>query len=166
LFTQSKTQRAEVTVDVRLIDVRSGEILLSETGNGSSEKTFEKVLGQGESGGYDESLEQYAFRKAVIQLTEKLISKLDNYPWRCDIVQVENDVLYTNAGSQSNLNIGDSLKVYRRGREIKDLNGNTIGYDEIYITDAEVIRLLGEKSAALKVDTGHNLQLPLFCRSK
>jgi curli biogenesis system outer membrane secretion channel CsgG len=165
IFTQSKTQRAEVGVDVRLIDVRSGEILLSETGNGASEKTFEKVLGHGESGGYDESLEQYAFRKAVIQLTEKLIGKLDSYPWRCDVVQVEKDALYINAGSRSNLKIGDRLAIYKPGKEIKDLNGNIIGYEEIYITDTAVIRLVGEKSAALQVNPGDNLQLPLFCKS-
>ena len=52
------------------------------------------------------------------------------------------------------------------GKEIKDLNGNTIGYDEIYITDAEVIRLVGEKSAVLKVSPGYDLQLPLFCKTQ
>lgn len=159
IFSQSKTQRAEVAVDVR-----SGEILLSETGKGVSEKTFEKMMGRGESGGYDESLEQNAFRKAVIQLTEKLIVALDKYPWRCEVVQVEGNTLYINAGRRSNLKVGDRLDIYKTGITIKDLNGNIIGHEEIYIMDAEIVRLVGEKSAALKINSISELQLPLFCK--
>jgi len=164
IFTQSKTQRAEVAADVRLIDVRSGEILLSETGSGVSEKTYEKVLGIGESGGYDESLEQNAFRKAVVRLTEKLVDALDTYPWRCDVVQIEGQTLYVNAGSQNNIFPGRQLKVYRPGKVIRNLSGDVIGQEEELVTHGEVIHLVGDKSAAIRVVTGEKLELPLYCK--
>ena len=164
IFTQSKTQRAEVAADVRLIDVRTGEILLSETGTGVSEKTYEKILGIGESGGYDESLEQNAFRKAVVRLTEKLVNALDKYPWRCDVVQIDGQILYVNAGSQNNILPGRQLKVYRSGKVIRNLSGEVIGQEDEFVTNAEVIHLVGDKSAAIRVVTGEQLELPLYCK--
>ncbi len=164
IFTQSKTQRAEVAADVRLIDVRTGEILLSETGTGVSEKTYEKFLGIGESGGYDESLEQNAFRKAVVRLTEKLVDALDKYPWRCDIVQIEGSLMYINAGRQSNILPGFRLAIYRPGKIIRNVNGDIIGQEEAFVANAEVVKLIGEKSAEIRAETAEKLQLPLFCK--
>jgi curli biogenesis system outer membrane secretion channel CsgG len=77
LFTESKTQRAQITADIRMINVRTGEIILSETGSGAAEKKLSKVLGMGQSGGYDESLEMDAFRAAVIKLTENIVLTSD-----------------------------------------------------------------------------------------
>ena len=51
LFTQNKLQRAETAVDVRIINVRTGEVILAETGRGVAEKKFSKVLGMGTDGG-------------------------------------------------------------------------------------------------------------------
>jgi len=80
VLTQSKTQKAEVAAEVRIINVRTGEIILAETGKSVAEKKFSKVLGMGESGGYDESLEMDAFRAAVVKMTENIISSLDKRP--------------------------------------------------------------------------------------
>jgi curli biogenesis system outer membrane secretion channel CsgG len=74
VLAQSKIQRAEVAVEVRIINVRSGEIILAEIGKGVAEKKFGKVLGMGESGGYDESLEMDAFRAAVVKVVENIIA--------------------------------------------------------------------------------------------
>jgi hypothetical protein len=151
IFTQSKTQHAEVKADLRLIDVRTGEILLSETGSGICEKTYEKVFGMGESGGYDESLEQNAFREAVVKLTEKLVSTLDKYPWTCDVVQIEGQVMYIDAGLRSNITPGTKLDIFRPGKTILNLNGDVIGSKEELITRAEVTKLIGDKSAEISV---------------
>lgn len=78
LFAESKTQAARVTADIRMVNVRTGEIVLSETGSGVAEKKLSKVLGMGQSGGYDESLELEAFRAAVIKLTENIVLTSDN----------------------------------------------------------------------------------------
>lgn len=78
LFAESKTQTARVTADIRMINVKTGEIVLSETGSGMAEKKLGKVFGMGQSGGYDESLELEAFRAAVIKLTENIVLASDN----------------------------------------------------------------------------------------
>ncbi|MBI4690228.1 MAG: hypothetical protein HY754_08190, partial [Nitrospirae bacterium] len=50
IFAKSKVQTAEVAVDIRIINVRTGEITLSETGRGKAEKKFGRVLGMGSEG--------------------------------------------------------------------------------------------------------------------
>ena len=164
LFTQSKTQKAEVAADVRIIDVRTGEIILSETGRGTAEKDFEKVLGMGENGGYDESLEMDAFRKAVINLTENIISTLDKSPWICDVVKISGSKLYIDAGKKSNLKIGTELAIYQIGDAVRNLSGNIIGYEEKKLGNTMISEFFGTDGAIVIFESDTDLKLPLICR--
>ncbi len=164
LFTQSKTQRAEVGTDVRIIDVRTGEILLSESGKGSTEKEFDKVLGMGEDGGYDESLEMEAFRIAVIDLTENIITTVDNSPWMCDVVKISESKLYIDAGRKSNLSLGMVLDIFKKGEMITNLSGQLIGFEEKKVGKGTVSDFFGNDGAILQTESDSLLTLPLFCR--
>ena len=42
LFSKSKIQNAQVAADIRIMDTRTGEIILSETGRGQAEKNIAK----------------------------------------------------------------------------------------------------------------------------
>ena len=164
LFTQSKTQKAEVAADVRIIDIRSGEIILSETGRGSAEKEFDKVLGMGESGGYDESLELDAFRAAVINLTENIVPALDALPWTCDVVKISGTKLYIDAGKKSNLRLGTILDIFQKGEEIKNLSGKSIGFEEKLLGMGTINEFFGNDGAIVVADSLQIYSLPLFCR--
>ena len=163
IFTQSKKQEAEVAVDMRLINVRNGAVVFSETGRGKAEKVFDKVLGMGETGGYDESLEMDAFRAAVINLVENMLAAVDGLPWRCDVVKISADKLYIDAGRQSNLQLGDSLTIYHRGEMITNMNGAVIGYDEKMMGAGVVTDFFGNDGAILSADSLSVMTLPLFC---
>jgi hypothetical protein len=164
LFTQSKTQKAEVGADVRIIDVRTGEILLSESGKGITEKEFDKVLGMGEDGGYDESLEMEAFRIAVIDLTENIITTVDNSPWMCDVVKISDSKLYIDAGRKSNLSLGMVLDIFKKGEMITNLSGQPIGFEEKMVGKGTVSDFFGNDGAILQSEADSLLTLPLFCR--
>jgi len=164
LFTQSKIQKAEVGADVRIIDVRTGEILLSESGKGITEKEFDKVLGMGEEGGYDESLEMEAFRAAVINLTENIISTIDNTPWICDVVKISGLNLYIDAGKRSNLNQGMTLDIFQKGPVIKNLSGKVIGYEEKWVGTGTISDFFGVDGAIVSTESDSVFRLPLFCR--
>lgn len=166
IFTQSKIQKAEVAADVRIINVRTGEIILSETGKGVAEKKFSKVLGMGESGGYDESLEMDAFRMAVIKLTENILSTIGENPWICDVVKISGSKLYIDAGKKSNIKIGDVLKIYQLGDVIKDLSGQVLGYEHILAAEGIVESYIGDNGAVLNSESGKILEMPLICRIK
>ena len=164
LFTQSKTQKAEVGADVRIIDVRTGEILLSESGMGSTEKEFDKVLGMGEEGGYDESLEMDAFRIAVINLTENIITTIDKTPWVCDVVKISNSKLYLDAGKKSNLTKGMVLDIIQKGESITNISGKVIGYEEKLLGTGTITDFFGIDGSIVVAESDTVLSLPLFCR--
>jgi len=164
ILTQSKKQTAEVKADARLIDTRSGEIILSESGEGRAVKEFSKVLGMGSTGGYDESLEMDAFRAAVNNMTVNLIRALDQKPWICDVVEISDEGLYIDSGRRSNLNIGDSLDVYHRGDAVKNLSGVIIGYKETHVGTGIVTGYIGEDGAIVQMDNYANFRLPLICK--
>jgi len=166
IFTQSKIQRAEVAADVRIINVRTGEIILSETGKGVAERKFGKVLGMGASGGYDESLEMEAFRTAVIKLTENIVAKIDRSPWICDVVKISGSKLYIDAGKKSNIKIGDVMEIYQKGEAIKDLSGRVLGYEETLVSTGKVEEFIGDGGAVMNVGVSESLKLPLICKIK
>ncbi len=164
LFTQSKTQKASVAVDVRIIDVRTGEVLLAESGAGMAQKEFSRVLGMGSSGGYDESLEADAFRAAVVQLMENIVRTLDQRPWSCNVVKLSGNKLYLDAGKKSNLALGTGLTVYQLGEKITDLSGKLIGYEEENLGTVRVERYIGENGSVAVYEGAQPLALPLVCR--
>jgi hypothetical protein len=166
IFTQSKVQRAEVAADVRIINVRTGVIILSETGRGIAEREYKRFLGVGESGGYDESLEMDAFRVAVIKLTENIVSAIDRDPWVCDVVKISGSKLYIDAGRKSNIRIGDVMEIYHKGEAIKNRSGRIIGYEETLVDEGIVTDFMGDDGAILNVESEKRFQLPLICRIK
>ena len=166
LFTQTKVQRAEVAADMRMIDVRSGEIILSESGEGAAERESGKVLGMGEDSGYDESLEMDAFRVAVVDLTRNIINTIDEMPWTCDVVKVSGTKLYIDSGKKSNLHTGMYFDLFSRGDGIKNLEGVIIGYEEQKIGSAVLVEFFGNDGAILELEGVSEPALPLICRLK
>lgn len=117
---KSKVQRAECTVDVRLIDATTGQIIMADSGDGVFEKEITQVLGLGGRAGYDETMSQNALRAAVSKLMSNLVTKMTSQPWRGKIAQVKSDMIYINAGQKTGLQVGDTLTVQELGEEIID----------------------------------------------
>ncbi len=164
LLTQSKLQTAKVAADVRLINVRTGEIVLATSGQGSAESRLDKVLGMGQTGGYNESLEMEAFRAAVIQVTENILASIDQTPWTCDVVKITGLKVYIDAGRRSNIQLGDRLGIYTKGKAIMDLSGIILGYDEIKIAEGIVTNYIGDNGAVVTMNSLTELILPLYCK--
>lgn len=145
LITQSKRQVAEVAVDLRLIDVQSGQVILADSGKGRAKTTKASFLGMGTKGGYDETLEGEALRAALVQFVENAASQLNKKAWSCMVADASGDELYLNAGQDSGLETGVKLDCYRQGAEIRDPRSNqVIGHREEYLGRAEVERYCGE----------------------
>jgi curli biogenesis system outer membrane secretion channel CsgG len=145
LISQSKRQIAEVTVDLRLIDVASGQVILADSGKGRAKNSKGSFLGMGTKGGYDETLEGEALRAALVQFVENAASQLNKKAWSCMVADAYGEELYLNAGQDSGVNPGLKLECYRQGAEIRDPRSNlVIGHREEYIGRAEVERYCGE----------------------
>ncbi|MDA8243728.1 MAG: hypothetical protein M0025_06360 [Elusimicrobia bacterium] len=145
LITQSKRQVADVTVDIRLVDVQSGQVILADSGKGMAKSSKGSFLGMGTKGGYDETLEGEALRAAVVQFVTNIASQLNKKPWSCMIADASGEELYLNAGQDSGVEEGLELDCYRQGAEIRDPRSNlVIGHREQYLGRAEVERYCGE----------------------
>jgi curli biogenesis system outer membrane secretion channel CsgG len=158
LISSSKEQKAEVSVDVKMVDVRTGEVLFSETGEGVSTIKYGTTLGVGTSGGYDESLEQEAFRASAIKVMDNIIETVDKRPWSAAVVKFSGDKIYINSGMKSNLKIGAKLNVYRFGDKI-EYKGQFLGYEEEKVGTAIIVDYLGE-DASIAAYNGKSFRAP------
>jgi curli biogenesis system outer membrane secretion channel CsgG len=151
LLAQSKQQVAEVAVDIRLIDVQSGQVILADSGKGTAKSKKSSFLGMGTKGGYDETLEGEALRGALVQFVTNIASQLNKKPWSCMIAAASGDQIYLNAGADSGVTAGMKLECYRQGAEIRDPRSNlVIGHVEDYLGRAEVNGACGDAGDCAK----------------
>src|SRR3989338_79002 len=120
LIAQSKRQEATCTVDIRVVDAETGQILLADSGKGVAKVSSGGLLGLGTKGGYSESIEGDSLRAAVSMLIENITSQINKKPWSTRIAQVANGKIYLSAGTESGLEVGQKLKVFSQGAEIRD----------------------------------------------
>ncbi|MBL7148965.1 MAG: hypothetical protein ISS80_02725 [Candidatus Cloacimonetes bacterium] len=155
ILTSGKKQIATCTVDIRIIDINTGQIAWAGSGQGEAIRSYTSLLGSGTAGGYDEALEGKAFRAAIIKVMENLIAALNNLEWSCTIAKVTESKIYINAGKKSNLKLNINLTIYSLGEEILDPNtGVEIGKEEIKIGKGQLISFFGEDGAVLKLIEG------------
>jgi curli biogenesis system outer membrane secretion channel CsgG len=116
----SKTQTAEATVDIKVIDAESGQIIFADSGQGVYEESSTKVLGVGGAKGYDETLEGKALRASISKFIDNMIRRLEAIEWSGKVAGVDGEEITVNAGRKTGLAVGDRLRVFGAGREVID----------------------------------------------
>ncbi len=165
VVVQSKRQEATCTVDIRVVDAETGQILLADSGKGVSKVSSGGFLGLGTKGGYAESIEGDALRAAVSMLITNITSQINKKPWSSRIVQVSGDKIYLSAGTDSGLEVGQKLKVFSQGAEIKDPDsGIVLGREEQELGTLEVTSHAGDKLSLGKVTKGRMPSKGDLCR--
>ena len=119
-FSRNKKQRVYAKVNVRLIDVKTGEIIFSEEGEGESLSEANTVFGVGARAGYDDSLNDKALSAAISQLVSNLIENLMDKPWESKIIGKQERYYIIAGGKQQGIRKGDLFKVVRPGKTIKN----------------------------------------------
>ncbi len=156
---RSKKQIAEVVVDIRVVDVETGQVIYADSGSGRAKASKRSILGLGGRSGYDETLEGKALRAAIVQFTDNITSQINRKPWSCRIAAVRGKNIYLNAGIIMGVKKGLDLDCFRLGREILDpTTGLVLGHEETALGRAEVIGPLGDSGegsiAVLKGSAG------------
>jgi len=136
-FGRSKS-KAIVTVDARVIDIDTAEILAVADGKGESSRSSTSLLGGGGNwrgfgaGGVDfgssdfqETILGEAVKLAVEGMSKGLIESNEKLKARTVVVEglvaaVDAGVIVLNVGTNAGLKVGDQLSVERVSREIKD----------------------------------------------
>ncbi len=133
-----KTSKAIVSVDARMVDTETGEILGVAEGKGESSRSSTSLLGGGGTwggfgaggvdfgtSGFQETIIGEAVKASMVQLVQGIIGASAKLPTRTVTVQalvafVEGFEVVVNAGTGSGIKVGDRLSVERLRREIKD----------------------------------------------
>lgn len=155
LIAQSKRQVVKATVDIRVVDAETGQVLYADSGSGLGVKKSGGVLGLGTRAGYDESLEQEALRAAIVKFMNNIVVQVEKKPWSCRVADVDGQNIYLNAGSESGMSIGQKLMVLHAGKVIKDpTTGLVIGNAEEKIGEMKVVRFFGEDGSVAQLTDG------------
>lgn len=118
-LSSSKKQQATATIDLRLVDVVTGQAIASVTGTGTSSTETARTLGFGSVAGYDGSLNDRAIGAAVNAAVEKLSQMMLKKPWTADIVAVEHDNVFISGGASQGVKSGMVFDVVTRGKTVK-----------------------------------------------
>lgn len=129
-----ETVSGHVAIDLRLIDTTSGQIIQSHRAVGKSSKsgvavnisTQSVVLG---GDAFKKTPLGLAVRQAIEQAVLKIIQTMEKVPWEARVIKVSGSKVYINAGSRSQIKVGDTFKVVSPGEALVDPDTKlTLGY--------------------------------------
>lgn len=117
-LSSTKKQTAAATVEIRLVDPRTGVAFFSTTGSGTAAVEAGEVAGFGSRAAYDSTLTDKAIGAAISDLTANVIQKLQERPWTTDILDVTGGQVQISGGARQGLKIGDEFVVETKGKTV------------------------------------------------
>ncbi len=120
VFSRNKIQTAQARVNVRLVNVRTGQVIYSEEGSGDATSEANTVFGVGANAGYDASLDDKALSAAISKLTSNLLENLMDLPWQAYLVGQQGQYYLMTGGANQGIQTGDLFNVITRGERVKN----------------------------------------------
>lgn len=139
VFTRTKVQIAYAKVSVRLIDVKTGQVVFAQEGTGEARSEAGTAVGLGTHVGYDSTLNDKAISTAISSVVDGIMENLLAKPWRSYVLSVEESTVMIAGGIKQGLKVGDTLSVYKQGKKIKNPQTGML------------IELPGQKVASIKI---------------
>ncbi|GAB6176778.1 hypothetical protein JCM16814_16690 [Desulfobaculum senezii] len=124
IFSRTKEQAAFAKVHIRLVDVRTGEVLYAEEGEGLSSSEAGSVFGVGARAGYDSTLNDKALEAAIVNLSSNVIENLMDKPWQSYILTKADGYYVIGGGATQGIKAGDTFRVMRKGKTITNPQTN------------------------------------------
>jgi len=137
-------QAATVAVDVRFIDVNTGEILLAENIRKQKSKSGLSLgtpkFSFNNRNKFDQSIVGKATREAIVGIM-KLLDKQSIIPAKFEgkVIKVSGGQVYINRGAQAGVKNGDVFVIYAKGEELIDPDtGLSLGSEDTKIGSIKV----------------------------
>ncbi len=147
-FLNSKTRQvASATVEVRLVDVATGQAFFSTSGSGSASVEVGEVAGFGSRAAYDTTLNDQAISAAISDLMTNVVQKLRERRWFTDVLQVRGDQVIMSGGAAQGLKVGDTLVVEQQGETVvSGQTGLPIRLPGLEVARVQVVSFFGESA--------------------
>lgn len=160
------TESAYVALDIRLIDVNSGQVIASSSATGTAPSTGVSGSLQGPYGSGVALGGEVFFNTPIGRATREAISKAVNFilqktpaqdPSRV-VVKVEGDRVFINAGVNENIRLGDVFTVYSPSEDLIDPStGLNLGRSQSRMGTIEVIDVQ-EKFSIATIKSGGGMK--------
>jgi curli biogenesis system outer membrane secretion channel CsgG len=118
-LSSTKVQVAHAKVDVRLVDVKTGHAYFSAIGAGEASTESGEIAGYGSRADYDATLNDRVIAAAISDVIDRLVSQLQERPWRTDILDVRGTEVVVAGGKAQGLRPGDALVVLEPGKTVR-----------------------------------------------
>jgi Curli production assembly/transport component CsgG len=141
---------ATVTVELRIIDASTGQIISAQTATSTIQKNVFKA---------DHTLDT-AEHRVVAQCVDFIKAAAAKVEWQGAVVKADPDgTVFIKPGSNGGVSTGMAFDVYRVGAEIKDANGQSLGSDLKKIGSVSVTGDIGNgKAAKAKLTSGKGIK--------
>jgi curli biogenesis system outer membrane secretion channel CsgG len=147
-LSSTKIQNARAKVEVRLVDARTGYAFFSATGTGEASTESGEIAGFGSRADYDGSLNDRAIGAAISDLQVALMAKLEERPWRTDILKVAGNKIFISGGQRQGIKVGDLVSLMVQGETVKSgQTGFAITLPPSSIGKAKVVGLFGDNES-------------------
>lgn len=158
-------QTARCALDVRFIDVSTGQLLAAETAEGTDSshdlKGDVSRLPSLELGtkGFDETTIGKATREAIEKAVALVDKHIEKVGWFGRIVKIRGSTLLINTGEEDGRAPGDTFLVERAGEELVDPDtGESLGSETAKVGRIKIVEVKGKKLAAAEPLDGSGFQ--------
>lgn len=139
--SSSKKQVAFAKVDLRVVDVSTGQVFFATSGAGESSTESASTFGFGSQAAYDGTLNDTAIRQAISEAVNRLATEMAGRPWQTFFLSAEQGRYFVAGGKAQGLRPGMLFSVQTLGEKIKSPQ---TGFD---------ITLPGREIAQLRIDS-------------
>ncbi len=141
----TKVQTAHAKVELRIVDVRTGYVFFTASGTGDASTESGEIAGFGSRADNDATLNDRAIGAAISDVQSALIAKLEERPWRTDILKVDGHQLYISGGTRQGIKVGDTLAILQQGEQIKSgQTGFNIALPPKVVGQIRIVSLFGD----------------------
>lgn len=157
-FLRKVKSLAESYVEIRVFDVMAGKEILSDVFDGNTTDDNMKFYQDNpeENLNYRQDLLRYSVKVAARKSIPKIVQTGGRLDWMGRVAKIIGTRIYTNAGRNSGINIGDILKVITEGQEVFDPeSGALIGISPGEVKGTlEVVDYFGDDGAIAVLHSG------------
>jgi curli biogenesis system outer membrane secretion channel CsgG len=120
VFTRKKKQTAYAKVTIRLIDVRTGEVIYADEGSGEAFSEVQTAVGLGPTADYDSTLNDKVLDAAITNLASHVIDDLLQSPWKAYVIAYADGYYVITGGRSQGVKIGDTFDVLLEGSKVRN----------------------------------------------
>lgn len=149
-----KKTSARVAVDIRMVDVNTGEIIVAKSAEGDDSSTGLDNIGIEDidfhnSSTWDNTQLGKASREAIEECVEYITDGMDAVAWQGKVIKASGTTIFMKPGSKGGVKPGMVFSIYRPGEELIDPDtGLSLGSEESKIGQIQVTGDVGDGRAA------------------